>query len=177
MEYTLKKKNITDIRELRTLFRAAGGKGAYSEKEYRALVMAHYVTLHKYMYHFHVMYELETGRKLRPKYPSIHFFYDYFLKHKHAVISGFLKYFENKTHFSYELFCKPKPSKIKKKMSKQQWIDYWNNRTQKDAHKTKLAEFVVLILAEYMILHNFMWAGKIKPSQVKTIDSFMENVR
>lgn len=42
---------------------------------------------------------------------------------------------------------------------------------------SKFAEFVVLILAEYVILHNYMFVGRVRPPGVVSLDTFLRPVK
>jgi len=88
---------------------------------------------------------------------------------KYIRLKGdFIDYLIRKTHFSFNIFNEmPEPeTKTKKKA---------NNDIE--LTKNKFAEFVYLILAEYIILHNYMWASKYKLKTTKHLDKWMKDFR
>ena len=75
-----------------------------------------------------------------------------------------------KTHFSYSLDI-GNPREIV--------INPYSNIAHA-THKTpvyyKFAEFVYIILSEYIVLHNYMWSSKLKPKQIVTIDKWVKDL-
>ena len=92
----------------------------------------------------------------------------------------FKDYLCAKTRFSYG-FRKPEPIEIEK-------VKYIENKNYTKSerkelfesiatsNKNKFAEFVYILLCEYIVLHNYMWVSKLKPKEIKTIDKFMKNI-
>ena len=77
---------------------------------------------------------------------------------------AFINYLVNKTHFTYSIDgTEPVPATDSKQYRHREY--------------NKFAEFVYLILSEYIILHNYMWAGKMKAWSVKSLDKFLEDIK
>ena len=72
----------------------------------------------------------------------------------------FIEYLVRKTHLSYEL-APNKPSPIMYQGSNH------------GPYYAKLAEFVFIILSEYIVLHNYMWSSKLKTGNINSIDKFL----
>lgn len=160
-------------KEFRDYLDRSGSKGAYTKAEYKKRIRVHYRSLCKYLDNYNEIYSVETRKKRKEK-PSIKYVFKYFIKNKRKMLDGFIHYLQAKTHFSYDIYGKPKDKKTK--WTKEKLLEYWKKRTKKQAYHSKLGEFVVLILAEYVILHNYMWAGRMKMKGTKTIDRFMEDI-
>lgn len=184
------KASVNAISEYRRIHRlilfrdSKNDMGAYTEKEYREKIKVHYKTLMKYIDNFNEWF--------------MHF-YDYvniFTKIKIRIILGesFEKYYNNHIEPSindiYKLFCYCKLKKdFKHYFCRKTFFSYGVPFHTTTAYgsidsyklgykndKNKFAEFVYLILAEYIILHNWMWCSKLKPKQVSTSDSFLKNM-
>lgn len=151
--------------------------GALSKKEYSRRILVHYETINKYMSQFseYLLYYMAGNfigyLKLRiilgknfeniidEKKPSINDIYKIFKWFN--LKKDFLHYFLHKTHLSYDIYHNPIPY-LKK-----------NKKNILDRYKEKFAEFIFLILSEYIILHNYMAVGNLKTKDIKTIDKFM----
>lgn len=154
--------------------------GSFNKNEYRLLIKAHSKTLRKYVGNFGLYLGVWTGSN-RGNYKAVigsigEDAFDSIIHGKRSIkISEVLKlymdmdlkddfqeYLIRKTHLSYELYPhKPKPATIH------------------DDHGpmyTKFAEFVHLVLAEYIILHNYMVSSRLKDKSINSIDEFLKNV-
>lgn len=49
--------------------------------------------------------------------------------------------------------------------------------SQSGPYYSKLAEFVILILAEYVILHNLCFVSRLRAPRMRTIDRWMKPVK
>lgn len=151
-----------------------GFHAAYLKKEYRRRIPVHCDSLKKYLSQLPKYLFGELG--VRWDVVSVRKVYDYFKRHWRKLIPEFMGYLENKTYLSYEITVAPKPLKIKKRFTRKSYRKYLNERDEKSWIKGKLAEFVVLILAEYVILHNYSWASGLKTKDMRSIDSWLKNI-
>lgn len=171
--------NYLTTQSLRATFReyldGNGSRPAYRIATYRRRIGVHLETMQKYLKNFPEFYKSQTGRKWRGPV-TVRRVYDLFKRHRKALLDGFLSYFDGKTHLSYEIGATPRPLRLKRKLTKERYLELLAKRTERQANHGKLGEFVVLILSEYVILHNYMWASRMRPKEVRTIDQFMEEM-
>ena len=175
------------IADYREKFRDTLGKGSFTKREYKQRIKCTYKNLRKYVDNFYSVFGvywlncselnkdrlrsiLERGRIIelceRGSTPTINEIY-YMFKFLNLE-KEFRQYLIMKTHFSYSLDV-GNPREIV--------IDPIGNIAHA-THKTpvyyKFAEFVYIILSEYIVLHNYMWSSKLKPKQIATIDKWMK---
>ncbi len=157
-------------------------KKTYTQKEYKEFIRIHYKTLLNYLkqfrYFFFEYMRLGTRKnrhiisrvwklKQRKKIynglllPSINEIW--LLFHNLNLKMDFEKYLFNKTHFSYDVSGR----EIKAE---------WMKQDDKKRVYYKFAEFVYLILSEYIILHNKMWSSGLKCKGVKSIDKWLKDI-
>lgn len=75
----------------------------------------------------------------------------------------FAGYLLGKTHLSYELGkSKPEPRRAAR-------------YTRTGPYHDKLGEFVYIILAEYIVLHNYQFVSKTKVNGINSIDQWLKN--
>jgi len=169
-----------NAKELRKAYReftfSNGSKPAYHKDIYKERIVAHFGTIEKYLSQFGKIYQLEKGRKYRKDRPTINDIYRLFRRNRKNLFNEFSFYLKGKTHFSYDVHYQPQPMKIQQKWSSEKWKQKWEERDLKTAYKGKVAEFIILILSEYIILHNYMWASGLKMRQINSIDDWMENI-
>ena len=155
--------------------------GANTRNEYIQRIEVHYKTLKKYMDEFRVYFEYYTyyctwnkikiylilGRErtrdiIKHGEPDIIEIYKLF---KYLNLKkDFIIYLINKTNFSYNIY-----NHIITPIDKSTYrFDIIFKL------KMKFAEFIYLILAEYIILHNYMAVGNLRKKCITTIDEFME---
>ncbi len=182
---TTKEKN--GIRKHRINFRnsirESGAKPAYSNDQYKKRISAHRDTLDKYMSQFGGYFKYFAPPKSRNykklskllgvkrfdeiesgKPPTINEVYEIFCAFDFK--RPFSNYLLNKTHFSYSIY--------NQKLAPAADNDLWLKR--KHPGYIKFAEFVYVILSEYIVLHNYMWSSGLKPKGSKTIDRFMRTM-
>lgn len=76
----------------------------------------------------------------------------------------FVEYLVGKTHLSYDLApIDPAPHSDR-------------GLAENGPVYAKLAEFVICILAEYTMLHNYMFVSKLRDPRVRTVDKWMKAV-
>lgn len=145
---------------------------------FKKQIQAHYDTIDIYLSQFKIMWEAKHGKKPLPfkKHPSIRWLVGYLKKNQKWIIKDFVNYLENKTHYSYSLRQRETPLKVC-------WTDAQYKRRlarrKNDKYagmQSKLGQFVLLILSEYIILHNRMFVSGLKLKQIKSIDRFLKNV-
>lgn len=158
-------------------------KGAYSKQEYTQLIKAHYKTLKKYMSQFGNYLDYYRGYSIVNKLKlyillgrqrtkniikngNVQINEIYKLFKWLSLKKDFTVYLFNKTHFSYSI--NKSDIKIKKKWTFKDDIIY--------KHKMKFAEFIYLILAEYIILHNYMAVGNLKLKEIRSIDKWLKRI-
>lgn len=157
--------------------------GAYSQAEYAKRISVHRATLEKYLGQFGRWLGVWTARNERNrKLAQVAFTQDgleaILAGDKHPKVAevltlseledfgqDFRQYFLGKTHLSYEL----KPSKPRPRNQDQ--------NTQNGPYYSKLGEFIYIILAEYIVLHNYQFVSKKKDKGVNTIDRWMKEIR
>jgi len=162
-------------KEFRKYIYDSGNKPFYKNDEYRKRIDVHLSTLEKYLNGFKKYYQYEYRRKLKGEM-TVRKVFDIYLKNKKKYNHQFLEYFKNKTWLSYEILSNPKPLKLKKKITEEQYLRKLKKREmEKKENVNKLGEFTILILAEYTILHNYMWASRLKKRRIHTIDDFLVN--
>lgn len=181
----LEKRKIPRVRSHRAKWRAGlfknGAKPAFSEMEYRVLVDTHKRTLDKYTGQFGrwlarwASAKTENYKKAKEilgpdrlglilsENTSKHLTINEALALFQALDlrSEFVGYLVNKTHLSFSLA----PGQIIQPMS---------DRAAKDPYYFKLAEFVFIILCEYVVLHNYMFVSGLRPDDLESIDHFMK---
>lgn len=155
-------------------------KGAYSQPEYKRRIAVHEDTLAKYLGQFGKWLGVWVAR--RPE--NVRLAQGVFgLDRLEEILAGteasvaevfrlaqskdfspdFFRYFLGKTHLSYELGKKPSPRKPE-------------NNDRRGPYHDKLGEFVFIILAEYVVLHNYAFVGKLKGKKIETVDKWMRSV-
>ena len=158
--------------------------GSFDDDEYRKRIECHYGTLKKYIDKFGVVLSAYIGYGIINRL-SVYFRIGkkrtlgiingeievsindiYRLFSRLNLKSDFKTYVVNKTNFSYSV----NSSAIIPIYLRQKRYDICYR------NKIRFAEFVYLILAEYTILHNYMVNAKKRPSGVKTIDSWIEEL-
>ncbi len=166
-------------------------KPAYKKTEYKKLIRNHYSTLYKYMSQFgnylkilmnysvvnKIIMILLLGRKRcksiiestdRRDFVTINEI------NKILAFKGFkkhyLKYLKRKTHFSISIGQKIVPIDIEKEFTPPDGKTILKNNAI-----PKFAEFLYLITAEYIILHNYIWASGLKVKEIKSIDTWVLN--
>ena len=160
-----------------------GIDGSLSANEYKKRVEVHYKTLKKYMSQFGLYLDYYRGYSLLNKLKlyillgrkrtlniiqtsEVQINEVYTLFKLLRLKRDFIVYLFNKTHFSYSI--NKSDIAIKKKMTLKNDVIY--------KHKMKFAEFVYLILSEYIILHNYMAVGNVKTKEVKSVDKWLKNI-
>ena len=109
-------------------------------------------------------------------------FYDIYKIFKWLPLKGLFKdYICKKTQFSYDLFEIPNVVVDKrvnliedKNYTKKERKEFFDKLA--GSNKNKFAEFVYILLSEYIVLHNYMWSSRLKPKGLKTLDKFMRNI-
>lgn len=154
---------------------------ALSQGEYKVRIKVHAKTLEKYLKNFGeflTVYCMSSARNMQEikdfigpdrlcaisaegDYPTINEVSLFFKKLN--LKEEFTHYLINKTHFSYSLGKEINPT-----FSSEQYPHRAYN---------KFAEFVYIILCEYIVLHNYMWASKLRLKNIKTIDKFMREFK
>ncbi len=169
-----------NTRTLRATFRgwlrSKGRFGAYNQATYRERIAVHMATLNKYLSQFPKYYRSIFERSWEGPV-TVRRVYDLFNRKPIKILGEFKSYFENKTHLSYEVGAKPRPIPVPRKITKAKYIERLEARTEKQAAHSKMGEFVFLILAEYVILHNYMWASGLRPRGVRSIDKFLKEIK
>lgn len=155
------------------------GSGAYTTKEYKRRIAVHEDTLAKYLGQFGKWLGVWASRRpANARLAQGVFGLDRF----EEVLSGssdpavsevlrlaqardfwpdFQRYLLGKTHLSYELGKKPSPKAPERNEHMGPYHD-------------KLGEFVYIILAEFVVLHNYCFVGKLKGGRMETVDKWMK---
>lgn len=167
---------MLSIKKLRVIFRehlfGGGAKAAYKKSEYKRLIKSHVKTLKKFLNAFPVYYKNFHGEDWPHKTIKVRHIYEYFIDNEEITIKNFVAYFKGKTGLSYEINCKPYPLKTDYKSAKE-YKEYLKYRDEEKAAKNKLGEFVIVILSEYIVLHNWIWSSGLKTKEIKSIDDFL----
>jgi hypothetical protein len=168
------------------------GKPALTQAQYRKLIKAHYQTLRKYMcvlpYWFREwaaycprwvrwLVKMAIGDRLYHKLLAVGSLGEN-IGGIGLTIRDVLrlydcwfwwwawrKYILCKTHLSYEPSCAIDP------VPRQ-----WPRKIGLNPMTPKLAEMVHIILAEYVVLHNLMFASRLRPKEINTIDKWMRPI-
>lgn len=155
------------------------GPGAYGPAEYRRRVAVHEDTLSKYLSQFGRWLGVWIARRpenvrlaqavfgldrleevLAGSEPAVSEVFR--LAQAQDLSADFFRYFLGKTHLSYELKgSKPSPRSQEK-------------NSHHGPYHDKLGEFVFIILAEYTVLHNYAFVGKLRGKNMNTIDKWMK---
>ncbi len=80
----------------------------------------------------------------------------------------FMNYIQSKTQFTYSVTAS---NEIKAITNKLFFVGELNQ-----ALKIKFAQFVYMILSEYILLHNLMFVSGYKIKEIRTVDKWMENI-
>jgi hypothetical protein len=172
---------VNSVARFRAKYRKVSVKGgAFSQKEYKARIRVHEKTLNKYMTQFglylrdYISYSVRNHSKCEKLLGGDRLLNliagfdritinEVFLLFAHLDLKAeFSHYLINKTHFSYSIF--------------DQEISPHSGTptTYKLSGYNKFAEFVYIILSEYIVLHNYMWVSGLKTKSVKSIDRFLK---
>lgn len=158
-------------------------EGAYSKSEYSRRITVHAQTLTKYLQQFHRWLAIwisrsDGNRQLAesifgtdrleavlcgdnlPRVSEV-----FSMAHAIDLANDFRQYFLGKTHLSYEL-APNKPSPRARERSRGDGPYY-----------SKLGEFVYIILAEYIVLHNYQFVSGLKANGVDSIDKWLKTIR
>lgn len=154
-------------------------EGAYSKAEYRRRIAVHADTLRKYLGQFGRWLAIWVTREdnlrlaesafgrdrleevLAGAEPSIYEVYTLFTAKD--LSREFGQYLLGKTHLSFDLGKEPTP-KDQPRFS------------QSGPYYSKLAEFVHIILAEYVVLHNYMFVSGLRAKEVRSIDRWLRPI-
>jgi hypothetical protein len=148
----------------------------FTKKEFRDQINVHLKTYKVYRKNLPEMIKYRLGLNL--KHPiSINKIYELYKKHKRIIWKDFEDYLKNKTHFSFDVGINPKPLKQKMFKNKKQFKNHLKNRTVKAGSKNKFGQFIILLLSEYIVLHNRLWCSGLKTKEIKTIDGFLKTER
>ena len=183
------KKKVAEYRKRFREVLLTDGKPAFTEREYKERVQVHYRTLHKYISLFgnYLSDYMEsniirkwlctiilgrkrcrqiTTSKSKTKFITINEVYKLFryvpAKHLFSI------YLQRKTHFSYSIGQPISPVYFKG------WKDEEEQRRKNIS--MKFAEFIYIILCEYIVLHNYHWCGGLMHKDIKTIDKWMVKI-
>lgn len=171
----------------RAAFRLAllrnGATPTFHKEQYRIFIETHLLTLKKYLLNFKKFYRAKRGRTWKGPV-TVRRVFNIMAKDPKQTAREFMHYFLWKTHFSYEVGESPVPMKLPKRLRRMSWRTYGNKvekslrdpKNVRAKNAEKMSEFVVLILAEYVILHNYMWSSGMKPWEVNSIDKWLENI-
>jgi hypothetical protein len=177
-----------NAREMREVFRdelqASGSRPAYTRARYRRLIAAHVDTLRKYLRAWPKFYAARWGRPWRGAV-TVARILPLLQKQPAAMAREFVNYLLWKTHLSYEVDTRPSPMKLPawaRRLSPAAYRLRVGNAIhdpvwEKNKAREKGAEFLMLILAEYVILHNYMWASGLRPAGVRSVDRWLEDAR
>lgn len=156
--------------------------GAYPAEEYARRIPVHVDTLKKYLGEFHKYLAVWISRGQNNTKVAAHCFG---YERLEAVLAGdrpsiyevvalfscrdfsleFMEYFIGKTHMSYDILPRePIPSDSV-------------GPSRNGPVYSKLAEFIYIILAEYVVLNNYMWVSKKKPKGINSIDKWLKELR
>jgi len=90
-------------------------------------------------------------------------------------------YFINKTQLSYEIGEKDidaYDTSYKEYETQEEYREHLERGLNGKGHnKEKFAEFVYLLLSEYIILHNYMWVSGYKDIDIKSIDYWLKDIK
>ena len=79
----------------------------------------------------------------------------------------FMDYVQSKTQFSYSVLFTHEIKAITNKLFL---------TSQEQATKVKFAQFVYMILSEYILLHNLMFVSGYKLEEIRSVDKWMKNL-
>ena len=173
-----------ELANLRAKFRKRFKFGAYEQAEYRRLIEAHVSTLRKYLKNFGTFFAVWVTDRESNYREAVRLFgrgrlsrllsgEEISIEELRRLMLGldlreeFDHYLVNKTHLSYSAL-KLAPVPVKDDEIKSIFME---------GEYCKMAEFVFIILAEYIVLHNYMWASKLKPKGVQSIDKWLREIR
>ena len=172
---------MLSVAKARAKWRASiKGKGTYSHSEYKRRIAVHEDTLAKYLGQFGKWLGVWVARRpenvrlaqgvfgldrleeiLAGAEPSVSEVFR--LAQSKDFSQDFLRYFLGKTHLSYELGKKPSPRKPE-------------NNDRHGPYHDKLGEFIFIILAEAIVLHNYCFVGKLRGKKMVTVDKWMRRI-
>ena len=172
------------IAKARASWRRTLGNGRYKKDEYARRIPVHRDTLRKYLEQFGkwlsvwlirdaaniTLANRVWGRERVEDIvssgndaPSVTVAEVFELFHAHDLREEFAQYFLGKTHLSYEIApAQPKPRT--------------HHGRKSGPRYSKLAEFVFVILAEYVVLHNYCFVGRMRTKDMNTIDKWMRPI-
>ena len=176
----------------RRLDKMGATKGSFAKAQYKKWINSHWEGLKKYSSQLNYYIERYLRARDVPFWKKwlVHRIFATAGKKKLPLIyavhecarrcpwlrNEFLDYVIDKTHFSYG-YIKPVPKARRMFASKEKYAEYVGRNNSEGKNDHKFAEFIYLILAEYTILHNFMWSSKMRPKEVKTIDKWMKAIK
>lgn len=172
------------IAQHRAKFRRKFKFGVLTQKEYTQRIEVHVVTLRKYLSKFGQFFAVWVADREANYATAVRLFgrsrlakllagEEVSIHELRQLMLGldlreeFDHYLVNKTHLSYSVQgLEPEPIAFNYALSYTMEGEY-----------CKMAEFVFIILAEYIVLHNYMWGSKLKPQGVRSIDKWLKEIK